>query len=136
MASKPTRKYWKPEEMPVNSRPLTWEEWPVNNLLGPVDFRIKPSTHLKHCDLLNIHLPWFETYWNLFPWEADSSTRVHSAYYGRLNAGIQPYLQYEFYQPARVGQPLSGTWVITDKFIKRGKKFFACTNETRDDKGE
>ncbi|MFC2058954.1 hypothetical protein ACFLTS_04845 [Chloroflexota bacterium] len=135
MVRKLERKYTRPEEMPVNCEPQRWEEWEVGIQMGPIEYRIKPSTHLRHCELLNIHLPWFEVEWNLFPWEIIGWARAISQYYGRLNGGIQPYFRSEFYHPAKVGQPLFATHFNVDKFIQRGKKFCSVRDETRDENG-
>jgi acyl dehydratase len=136
MAEKATPKYERPEDMPVDSPGMRFAEVEVGERLGPVEYRIKPSTHQKHCDLLSIHLPWFETHWNLFPWEMDCGARVVSRYRGRQNQDVEGFHKIEFYKPATVGQPVSGEVVTVDKYEKRGKYCVVGAAELRDDKGE
>jgi acyl dehydratase len=136
MVEKPKPKYERPEDMPVDSPGMRFAEVEVGERLGPVEYRIKPSTHQKHCNLLSIHLPWFETQWNLFPWEMDCGARVVSRYRGRQNQDVEGFHEIEFFKPATVGQPLFGEVVTVDKYEKRGKYCVVGAAELRDDKGE
>ena len=136
MAKKLRAKYERPEDMPVDSPGMRFAEVKVGERLGPIEYRIKPSTHQKHCDLLNIHLPWFETHWNLFPWEMDCGARVVSRYRGRLNQDVEGFHKMEFFKPSTVGQPLFGEVITVDKYEKRGKYCVVGAAELRDENGE
>jgi len=127
--------YERPEDMPVDSPGRRFAEVVVGERLGPVEYRIKPSTHQKHCDLLNIHLPWFEIFWNLFPWEMDCGARVVSRYRGRQNQDLEGFHEYEFFKPAKVGQPVFGEVVTVDKYEKRGKYCVVGAAELKDENG-
>ncbi len=150
MASKPQPKYERPEDMPVDDperrwegmldgRQRRWEDIVVGEERGePVEWRIKPSTHQKHCDYLDIHLPFFEVWSNLFPWELAGWARVPSRYRGRIkiNEVIQSGFRYEFFQPAKGGQPIFSTGTTLDQYVKREKNFLMGQTETREDKGQ
>jgi hypothetical protein len=135
MPKKPEPKYQQPKDMPVDSPARKFADIVVGERLGPIEYRIKPSTHQKHCDLLNIHLSWFEVFWNLFPWEMDCGARVVSRYQGRLNQELEGFHEFEFYKPAKVGQPLFGEVVIVDKYEKRGKYCIVGAAELKDENG-
>jgi len=132
--SQPT--YERPEDMPVDTPGMRFAEVEVGERVGPVEYRIKPSTHQKHCDLLSIHSPWFETFWNLFPWEMDCGARVVSRYKGRQNQEVEGFHELEFFKPAKVGQPVFGEVVTTDKYEKRGKYCVVGAAELRDENGD
>jgi hypothetical protein len=135
MATQKKPKYDRPEDMPVDSPGRRFADVVVGERLGPIEYRIKPSTHQKHCDLLSIHHPWFEVFWNLFPWEMDCGARVASKYHGRQNQDLEGFHAFDFFQPAKVGQPLFGEVVFADKYEKRGKYCVVGVAELRDDNG-
>ncbi|MFC1926271.1 hypothetical protein ACFLWV_00790 [Chloroflexota bacterium] len=118
----PERKYLRAEDMPLDSE-WTWDDEVVGEKLGPVEYRIKPSTHQRHCDLLDIHLPWFETYSYLFPWELDCKPRVVSQYKGRINNQLNASDEFEFFKAVKVSEPLIGYTENLDKWEARGKKY-------------
>ncbi|MFC2059313.1 hypothetical protein ACFLTS_06755, partial [Chloroflexota bacterium] len=132
-SKKPDRK--RSEKVTVNSEAQPWNDLAIGEKLGPVEYRIKPSTHQKHCDLLNIHLPWFEVDWNLFPWELAGWARAASRHYGQLKKSVQTGFRYEFFQQAKVGQPLFNTWTLLDKYVKKGHSYFISCTETKDKEG-
>ncbi len=124
-------------ELPVEFTPLRYEELIVGEEMGPIIYYIKPSTHQKHCELFGHHHPWFEKEQVLFPWELWSTIRTISRWkYGRINAAVEAEYHYWFLKPARVGQPLSGSVIILDKYIKRGKKYYSLQGFTRDETGD
>jgi len=135
MVSTPERKYTRPEEMPLDSE-WTWEDEVVGERLGPVEFRIKPSTHQKHCDILDIHLPFFETNSYLFPWELQCMPRVVSQYKGRINNQLEASHELEFFKAVKVGEPLTGYTENLDKWENRGKKWGRRKGDTYDSQGD
>jgi hypothetical protein len=122
-----------PGELPVEATGLRWEDVIINEIEGPVEFAIKPSTHQKHCDLLEIHHPYLEKEQHIFPWEYNSGYRVGSQWKtGRFNQAIQASMSFDFFRPAKVGDRLLAYQLFTDKFERRGRKYMSFLNDTVD----
>lgn len=116
-------------ELPVEYTPIRWDELVVGEEIGPVEIEIKPETHQKHTEHLDMKHPWFteRSPWGdklLYPWEMDTQSRVMSRNYGRLNQGINTAIKWEFFMPVKVGQLMVGKTTITDKYKKRGKDYY------------
>ncbi len=124
-------------EPPVEYMPIVYEEVIVGEEMGPIFFDIKESTHQKHCDLFGFHQPWFEEQKVLFPWEVWGDVRVLSRWkYARVNKAINAEYHRWLLKPVRVGQPLSASLIILDKYIKRDKKYVSLECNTRDESGD
>ncbi len=125
-------------ELPIDFTPMTWENVIVGEEMGPVDYDIKVSSHLKHADIIQVHHPWFQEELHLFaPWEMMCGARVMSRWkYGRLNAGLMTALDFHFFKPAKAGQKLLGEVIVVDKYHKRGRDYVLHSTTTKDENGE
>lgn len=131
-----TAKYGRGEP-PVDFTPVVYEHVVVGEEMGPIIFDIKESTHQKHCDLFHHHDPWFQQAKVLFPWELWPTIRTITRWkYGRINLGIEAEYHYWFLKPVKVEQPLTGSAIIMDKYIKRDKAYVSFRGQTRDETGD
>ncbi|MBI4308515.1 MAG: hypothetical protein HY684_06900 [Chloroflexi bacterium] len=127
---------------PQHIVPHTWEGIVANEVMGPVDFTVRPESHVKSLDALNIFHSWF---WDASPWggpmllpcETWCMARVLSRWkYGPMNRQLWTFTDWTFLGPTFVGEPLYGWLRVTDKYWKREKPYVLVEAWVENARGE
>ncbi len=121
------------QPLPTSEGGLDYDDLIVDEIYGPLEYTIRASTQQKHCDMLNIHHPFFEKELNLFPWNYTTIYRAATHWKGvRLNQAIAAESHYRFYKPAKVGDRLFAQAILVDKFELRGRHYIVFEESCRD----
>lgn len=127
---------------PEHIVPHTWEVVIVNEVMGPVDFSVRPESHARTLETLGIYHAWFweESPWGrpiLLPNETWAMARALSRWkYGPMNRQLWTSTDWTCLGPTFVDEPLYAWLRVTDKYHKRDKPYVLTETWVENARGE